>query len=347
MRHRRLELPCVVFPAVAEGATVGRGGGDVVPGRSHAQRREEQLLDEILVGLSGHVGDDAAEQRVAEIRVLHRHRRRPREWHAVAQQTREVVFGQRRLPIAPGIVGDEPRGVRQQFAHANLRRVFRRILPPAQLRHVGFDRRVERELALVSELQDRQRRERLRHRRDAEQRVSGDGTLRVDVLHARALHVHQPAVLHDAPHHAGDVRVEAVVLHRAIDLGEHRRVLGEHGLSEDALTIITAIATAGMRARLGRRPAMYDMNTPGMLRPAGATLVGSRTSWGTRFLGPARLVLPHPEQIVEKREVAQHDLLARADLDPGARVRAVAAVRGRAQIRDVSADVPPALNVYP
>ena len=82
------------------------------------------------------------------------------------------------------------------------------------------------------QLQDRQRRERLRHRRDAEERVGVDGTLRVDVLHAGALHVHQPAILHDAPHHAGNVRVEAVVLHRPIDLGEHRRVLGEHGLDE-------------------------------------------------------------------------------------------------------------------
>ena len=60
--------------------------------------------------------------------------------------------------------------------------------------------------------------------------VSGrDRTLRVDVLHAGALHVHQPAVLHDAPHHAGDVRVEAVVLHRAIDLGEDVGVLGPRG----------------------------------------------------------------------------------------------------------------------
>ena len=144
------------------------------------------------------------------------------------------LFGQRRLPIAPGIVGDEARGVRQQLAHANLRRVVRRVLPLPQLRHVRFDGCIERELALVPELQDRQRRERLRHRRDAEKSVGVDGTLRVDVLHAGALHVHQPAILHDSPHHAGNVGVEAVVLHRPIDLGEHRRVLGEHGLDENA-----------------------------------------------------------------------------------------------------------------
>ena len=45
--------------------------------------------------------------------------------------------------------------------------------------------------------------------------------------------MHQPAILHDAPHHAGNVRVEAIVLHRRVDLGEHRGVLGEHRLDED------------------------------------------------------------------------------------------------------------------
>ena len=59
-------------------------------------------------------------------------------------------------------------------------------------------------------------------------RVSGvDRTLRVDVLHAGALDVHQPAPLHDAPHHPGNVRVEAIVLHRPVHVGEDRRVLGE------------------------------------------------------------------------------------------------------------------------
>ena len=41
-----------------------------------------------------------------------------------------------------------------------------------------------------------------------------------------ALHVDEPAVLHDAPDHARDVGIEAVVLHRAIDL-DHRRILRE------------------------------------------------------------------------------------------------------------------------
>ena len=53
-----------------------------------------------------------------------------------------------------------------------------------------------------------------------------DRPLRLDVLDAGALHVHEPAVPHDAPDHAGDVRVEAVGLHPAIDLGEYSGVLG-------------------------------------------------------------------------------------------------------------------------
>jgi hypothetical protein len=123
--------------------------------------------------------------------------------------------------------------VRQQLAHANLRRIVRRVLPPAQLRHVGFDRCIERELALVPELQDGQRGERLGHRRDAEQCVAADGAPGVHVLHAARLHVHQPAILHDPPHHAGNVRVETVVLHRPVDLAEHRCFLGGHGRDED------------------------------------------------------------------------------------------------------------------
>ena len=44
--------------------------------------------------------------------------------------------------------------------------------------------------------------------------------------------MHEPAILHDSPHHAGNVGVAAVVLHPPVDLGERRRVLGEDGLGE-------------------------------------------------------------------------------------------------------------------
>ena len=79
------------------------------------------------------------------------------------------------------------------------------------------------------------------------ERVRVDRTLRVEVLHAGALHVDQAAILHDAPHHAGNVRVEAIVLHRPIDLGDCRGGrLGERRADEETaaiMTIVTVIAT--------------------------------------------------------------------------------------------------------
>ena len=70
----------------------------------------------------------------------------------VTKQVREVLLGQGRLAIAPGIVGDEPRSVRQQLTNANLGRVVCRVLPSAQLWHMSFHRCVERESAIVAQL---------------------------------------------------------------------------------------------------------------------------------------------------------------------------------------------------
>ena len=62
---------------------------------------------------------------------------------------------------------------------------------PRISRALRFPLGVQRQLLLVAQPQDRQRRERLRHRCDAEQRFRSDRTFRHDVLHTAALRVHE------------------------------------------------------------------------------------------------------------------------------------------------------------
>ena len=59
-------------------------------------------------------------------------------------------------------------------------RIAGRIAPAAHLRHIGLGERVELEPALVAQLQDGERGERLGHRGDAEQAVGVDRPVRLE-----------------------------------------------------------------------------------------------------------------------------------------------------------------------
>jgi hypothetical protein len=113
----------------------------------------------------------------------------------------------------------------EQIADADLRGILGGVAPRLQLRDVGFGRRIERQLAVIAQLQDRQRGERLAHRGDAEQRLRCHRPFRHHILDAGTFHVHEASVLDDAPDQAGNVGVEAVVLHLAVDLREDGRCL--------------------------------------------------------------------------------------------------------------------------
>ncbi len=200
VRHRRLEFPRVVLPAVTESPALGWRFFDFVPRRGHAQRAKQRALHIVLVGLLRNVGHDAPEHRVTHVRILHRDARRPRKGHAFAQHPREVGFWQRRLTIAPRIVGHQSAGVRKQIAHANSRRIFGRITPVANLRNVRFRRGVERKFSFVAQLQDGKRGEGLGHRGDAKERLRGHRPLGLHILHAKAFHVLEPSIHHNSVH---------------------------------------------------------------------------------------------------------------------------------------------------
>jgi hypothetical protein len=74
----------------------------------------------------------------------------------------------------------------EQVPDPDMRAVRGRIFPATHLGDVFLGEVVERELAGIAERQDRQRREGLGHRSDAEQRVGGDRALLRQVLHAEA-----------------------------------------------------------------------------------------------------------------------------------------------------------------
>ena len=92
-----------------------------------------------------------------------------------------------------------------------------RILQRLQLRHVALGGIVEREPALVAQLEDRHRGEALRHRRDAEHRVRLDRRLGGDVAKAGRADVRELAVDDHAPGRAGDVLARDEVAKGLID----------------------------------------------------------------------------------------------------------------------------------
>ena len=100
------------------------------------------------------------------------------------------------------------------------RRVAGGIPEIPELRHVALGGIVERQLPLVSELQDGHRGEALGHRRDPEDRVGVDRRVRYDIAHARRSGMGQLTVDDNAPRGAGHVRGPGEVGEQAIDVGE-------------------------------------------------------------------------------------------------------------------------------
>ena len=205
MGHVRLKLVGVILPAIAKSPALARGIGDLVHSGGHAERDHDLRTDIFGIGPTRDVGDDPAEQGVTEVRIFHRGPGRPAHRHAVAKHPGEIGLGQRLLTIPPGIVGDEPADMAQQIANADPRGIAGRISPVAKLRHIGFGRRIERETALVAKFQDRQSGEGLRHRRDPEQAVRGDGTVMLEILDPHRPDMGQPPVADDTVDQARNV----------------------------------------------------------------------------------------------------------------------------------------------
>ncbi len=223
IRQRRFLHPVIVLQPVAPGDSV-LGDAVGVPGRRrHAERPKHALVGERARRLAGHVGDDAPEHPVAEVRVLERHPGRQGERHTPLHPAREFGVAGVEVAVGPGVVGHEPRGHGQQLAHGDRGGVERRIRNARQLGHVRLDLVVQRQAALVAKDQHAHRGEALRHRRDAEDRVEVGRRLAGDLADAHAAVVGEFTVDHHAVDDAGDPITFAEVGEDAVHLAEGGR----------------------------------------------------------------------------------------------------------------------------
>ena len=188
---------------------VGRG--------RHPERREDPVADEVAVLLPAGRRDDPPEDPVAEVRVLERGPGRPGERRTRRQEPLERVKRQALLPVAPRIVGREPGRHRQEVADRDRRRVGRWWCPAGQRGHVQAHRVVEPEATLVAQQEDGRRRERLGHRRDPVDRVGVGPAVLAVADGARPRRVHEPAVAHDPPRDARDLRLAGEALEPPVD----------------------------------------------------------------------------------------------------------------------------------
>ena len=98
----------------------------------------------------GDIGDHPAQDRIAEVGIIVPHFRRLCERHSGGEQFGEVVLRQRRLAVAPRVIGYETRHVVQQVADRDARRICGGIAPATHFRNVFFRRIVEAEQPFVA-----------------------------------------------------------------------------------------------------------------------------------------------------------------------------------------------------
>ena len=218
MAHGRLLAPAAILPAIADRPALDRPLADLEAARPHPERPEQGALDKGAIGLARDVGDDPPEQRIAEIAILHPQARRPVEGDSGAEKRAELGFRHRRLPVAPGIVGDEAGRVVKEIADPERPRIGRRIAPALQLGHVGVDGRVQSEQAPVAKREDAERGEGLGHGGNSEQAVAIDRPPGLQVLDPEASDMDQPPVHHDPVDEAGDMALPLVIGEDRIEL---------------------------------------------------------------------------------------------------------------------------------
>ena len=228
-RRRLVDHPPVVGAPVPEGAVgVHRPGGP--HGVVQAERPQEAGGDLGLARPPGGAGHQAAQQRVAQVRVLPRRAGRPGEPRAGHEGGGQLGVGDVEVAVGPRVVAGQPAAHAQQVAHRHGRRVGGGPLQRGGLGHVRGDGIVEPEGPVVAQGQHGGGREALRHRRDAEQRARPGHRTAGPVRPARYVGcagpagVHEGTVEHHAPRHARGVVVGHARPHHGVHGGDRRGV---------------------------------------------------------------------------------------------------------------------------
>ena len=195
VRHRRALAAGVA--ARQRRVVVGR---QTEAARRHLERAEDPLLDELVERRAGDLLDEQPGNAVAGVRVAHARAGPPA--HATRRRIAHQHLVERHVGRGVEHVGlvevhvVEPGGVLEHVADGD-RRVGRPRVLDRHLRQQIRDLGVEIELAVLVQLDQRQRHEALAHRTGAEVRVRGDrqAAIAIGPAHAPgplgAVHVHE------------------------------------------------------------------------------------------------------------------------------------------------------------
>src|SRR5688572_33250086 len=132
-------------------------------------------IDILLAGNAGDFGDNATEERVAEIAVFVSEAGQIGKGKAAADEFEEIAVFIFELPIAPGIVFGKTGGVREQIANGDLGRVFGERRDALEFREMFFGGIVEVKFALIAQVKNGRRGKTFGHGGDAEERLRSGG----------------------------------------------------------------------------------------------------------------------------------------------------------------------------
>ena len=205
----------------------------------HTERAEDAFTEEFVQRLAGDDFHKGAEHvdgvAVAPFRTR---RERQRQLADLAGHVLQGVFRVADLAVAVDLVGlvleqeavGEAGRVGDEIEHRHLavwlaqfRRGGRAAIPDHRVlvfRNVAADRMVEADLALLEQHHDGERRDRLRHRIDAEDRLGTDGLLAAHLGRAGIAFMGDLAAARDQQAHAGHLAGVDIV---GLEVGGHRR----------------------------------------------------------------------------------------------------------------------------
>ncbi len=228
--QERLREPGAVFPAVAEGELVG-GDLRVFPtGRAQAERFEDFAREVALIRLPGNVSDDLAEEGEGEVAVFVGDAGWVGERETAREEVGKIAWADGELAVAPRVILWKPGRHREQVAHRDSGCIGRERGDVAKLGQELRDGIGEGEVAGITQLDDGECGEALRHGGDAKTRLAGGGDFLGDVGPADGARVDEIAVEDEAPHEAGVIFLDGGLVKDPVNFGPDGLQLGAAGV---------------------------------------------------------------------------------------------------------------------